>query len=116
MQNCKKTELAERLATICTNEHIKIKTLADISGVLPQSLYDIKNGKIKTLSVEKARSINRVYPQYSVSWLITGENAEVSQDDKDARISSLECQLRQANERIDALLSILSRQSNESGK
>lgn len=100
MQNCKKTELAERLATICTNEHIKIKTLADISGVLPQSLYDIKNGKIKTLSVEKARSINRVYPQYSVSWLITGENAEVSQDNKDKTIAELRAEVATLKEQV----------------
>lgn len=116
MQNCKKTELAERLATICTNEHIKIKTLADISGVLPQSLYDIKNGKIKTLSVEKARSINRVYPQYSVSWLITGENAEAflttstaaetnnqPQDDKDKTIAELRAEVATLKEQVTNL-------------
>ena len=106
----KKTELAERLATICANEHIKIKALADISGVLPQSLYDIKNGKIKTLSVDKAKAIHRVYPQYSVSWLITGENEtapeqtnSVSQDDKDKTIAELRAEIVTLKEQVTNL-------------
>lgn len=111
----------EVIQKICRENNITLRTLSKQIECSEQYLYDINSGKVKKIASEKAESIHRVYPQYSVLWLMTG-NEEYKQASSESieeykqRISSLECQLRQANERIDALLSILSRQSNESSK
>lgn len=44
-----------------------------------QILYDIRDGKIQSISVDLALAINRKYPHFSIEWLTTG-NGEVLDD------------------------------------
>lgn len=52
---------------------IKAPTLAKRVGLKYQRLLDIQNGKVKKLSSPVAKAINEKYPQYSLSYLLTGE-------------------------------------------
>lgn len=101
--------LRERIDQICSEKHITTKALANLSGLLPQTLYDIRNEKIKSITTEKARKINAVFPEYSISWIVCGEQSEPasSQTAEARRVAELEKELQKANERIDLLLSML---------
>lgn len=103
--------LRERIDKICCEKHITTKALANLSGLLPQTLYDIRNEKIKSITTEKARKINAVFPEYSTSWIVCGEpspdGVAISQTAEARRVAELEKELQKANERIDLLLSML---------
>jgi len=58
---------------IAENERLDLKELALKVGCNPQNMYDIKSGKAKSVSKRIAEKIIVVFPQYSKSWVLTGE-------------------------------------------
>lgn len=52
---------------------IKAPTLAEQIGVLYQRIFDLQKGKTKKISSQLANAIVKVYPQFRLSWLLTGE-------------------------------------------
>lgn len=58
---------------IAENERLDLKELALKVGCNPQNMYDIKSGKAKSVSKRIAEKIIIVFPQYSKSWVMTGE-------------------------------------------
>lgn len=52
---------------------IKAPTLAEQIGVLYQRIFDLQKGKTKRISSQLANAIVKVYPQFRLSWLLTGE-------------------------------------------
>ena len=58
---------------IAHNERLSLAKLASMLGKIPQNMYDIKRGKTKGVSKELADKILEVFPQYSRTWLLTGE-------------------------------------------
>lgn len=108
--------LKDRLDQICREKHLSTKALANVTGLLPQNLYDIRNEKIKSITAEKASKIHAIFPEYSLIWLLTGEQAEQESGESNEqakRIAELESELQKANERIDLLLSMLAKQQSE---
>lgn len=101
----------EIIEQICKERTITLRALAAKTGINEKKLYNIKAGRIKTISAEMAQQINAVYPEYSVLWLLTGDGTPggVSsvQSVEAKRIAELERELQKANERIDLLLSML---------
>lgn len=68
---------ADVLKEVLTELDIKAPTLAKNIGLKYQRLVDIQTGKVKKLSSSVAKSINDKYPQYSLSYLLTGEREAV---------------------------------------
>ncbi len=67
---------SEILKRIIENEKISYNKLAQKMGIpRSQSLYDIRDGKIKNISHAYADRIRSVYPNYSRIWLLTGEGS-----------------------------------------
>jgi hypothetical protein len=58
---------------IADNERLTLSKLASLIGCKPQNMYDIKSGKAKSVSVSIADRILSVFPQYSRTWILTGE-------------------------------------------
>ncbi len=71
---------SEILKRIIENEKISYNKLAQKMGIpRSQSLYDIRDGKIKNISHAYADRIRSVYPNYSRIWLLTGEGSMLMQ-------------------------------------
>lgn len=52
---------------------IKAPTFAEQIGVLYQRIFDIQRGKTKKISSQLANAIIKIYPQFNLQWLLTGE-------------------------------------------
>lgn len=63
----------ERLIYICQNENTYIKKLASDINRIPTILYDIKRGRIKSISDSIANAIIKLYPHYNYEWLRLGK-------------------------------------------
>ena len=64
---------SEILSGILTDLSIKLPTLAKKINVPYRSMFDIQKGKVKRLSPSVAKAINKVYPQYSLEYLLGGD-------------------------------------------
>lgn len=60
---------------------IKAPTFAEQIGVLYQRIFDIQRGKTKKISSQLANSIIKVYPQFNLTWLLTGEGNMLNQSE-----------------------------------
>lgn len=69
-------EIIER---ICKDNSLTLRQLAELAGIKEQSLYDIKNDRVKKVSELNAQKIAAVFPQYSPMWLMTGNEAFLNQ-------------------------------------
>ena len=49
----------------------------------PQSLYDIRDGKVKTISYYIAQKIHEAYKEIDLDWILTGQGEMMSQSDND---------------------------------
>lgn len=71
----------ERLQAILNHENTNLKAFSDRLGYArPQGLYDIFNGKVKSITEKLANSIMEVYPHYNRVWLLTGEGDMLKSD------------------------------------
>lgn len=66
---------------IAENERITVSALATSLGKPAVNLYDIQSGKIRGISRKLAATINRVYPKYNLTWILTGDGDMFSQKD-----------------------------------
>lgn len=74
----------EILEFITENEKITLSKLSQLMGIKrAQPLYDIRDGKIKAISVNYADKILAVFPEYSRAWLITGEGQPFSKNENE---------------------------------
>lgn len=71
---------ADVLNEILNELNLKAPTLAKTIGLPHYRLSDIQAGRVKKISGEIARAINKEYPQYSIDYLLTGEKNSVSND------------------------------------
>lgn len=51
-------------------------------GITPTQVYDLKSGKIHKISQTIARKIIDVYPQFNITWLLTGEGEMLATSEK----------------------------------
>lgn len=63
----------EIINSVLSELDIKAPTLAEKIGVLYQRIFDLQKGKTKKVSSQLANAIIKVYPQFQLSWLLTGE-------------------------------------------
>lgn len=74
----------EILEFITDNEKVTLSKLSQLMGIKrAQPLYDIRDGKIKSISANYADKILSVFPEYSRSWLITGEGQPFSKNENE---------------------------------
>lgn len=80
----------EILEFITDNEKVTLSKLSQLMGIKrAQPLYDIRDGKIKSISANYADKILSVFPEYSRAWLITGEGQPFSKNKNEVNISDL---------------------------
>ena len=58
---------------ITKDNNINIAQLAEAIGVHPTSFYEINSGKVKELSASLAKKIKARFPEYSLDYLLTGQ-------------------------------------------
>lgn len=76
----------EILECILSKEGITYAQLSKDMGLSrPQSLYDIRDGKVKRISENYASKILNAYPHYNRVWLLTGEGDMLTSDVPPAR-------------------------------
>lgn len=68
---------ADVLNEVLTELDVKAPTLAKKVGLKYQRLADIQSGRVQKISAQVANAINSKYPQYSMSYLMTGEREAV---------------------------------------
>lgn len=65
---------AERLNEVLRITRTNVKSLSERLGYArPQGLYDVAAGRTKSLSNDLCRKIVTAFPDFSYSWLLTGE-------------------------------------------
>ena len=80
----------EILEFITDNEKVTLSKLSQLMGIKrAQPLYDIRDGKIKSISANYADKILSVFPEYSRAWLITGEGQPFSKNENEVNLSDL---------------------------
>lgn len=60
---------------ILFEQHISKNQFAKAIGVTPTNVYDICAGKIKTITNDMADKIRVAFPNYTKSWLLSGEGS-----------------------------------------
>lgn len=69
----------ERLNEILQDLGLNVKTLSEALGYgRPQGLYDVINGRTKSISNDLANRIVAVFPEYNRIWILTGEGEKYS--------------------------------------
>lgn len=63
----------EQIDKILYELDVKAPTFAKNIGVIYQRIRDIQDGKTKKISGDVADKIVKKYPQFSISWLLTGQ-------------------------------------------
>lgn len=63
----------EIIQTILGREDVSASSFAKIIGITPTQIYDLQSGKIKKISAGIGNKIIAKYPQYNLSYLLTGE-------------------------------------------
>ena len=65
---------SERIEAILQTYEISAKNLSERAGMdRPQAIYDILNGKTKSITEKMASKIISVFPDISLSWFMSGE-------------------------------------------
>lgn len=77
-------EASEILRTIIENEGITYSALSKKMGLnRAQPIYDIRDGKVKRISINYADKILLAFPQYDKAWLLSGEGEPIKQKKED---------------------------------
>lgn len=77
-------EASEILRTIIDNEGITYSALSKKMGLnRAQPIYDIRDGKVKRISINYADKILLAFPQYDKAWLLSGEGEPIKQNKED---------------------------------
>lgn len=71
---------SEIIKEVLVNLGIKEPTFSSNIGLKYQRVNDIETGKVKKISAEVAKAIVGVYPQFNITWLLTGEGEMLKQD------------------------------------
>lgn len=69
------------ISEILAKEGLNAKQFAEIIGVTPTQVYDLKNGKVKRISDKFAEKILDKFSKYSKTWLMTGDGEMFSNPD-----------------------------------
>jgi hypothetical protein len=79
----------EIINKILNELEIKAPTFAEQIGVLYQRVFDVQRGKTKKISSQLANAIIKVYPQFNLTWILTGEGKMLNTSKTDAPISQI---------------------------
>lgn len=63
----------EIIHSILEHEDISASSFAKNIGIHPTQIYDLQSGKTKKISASVGNKIISLYPNYNLSWLLTGE-------------------------------------------
>lgn len=63
----------EIIHSILEHEDISASSFAKNIGIHPTQIYDLQSGKTKKISALVGNKIISLYPNYNLSWLLTGE-------------------------------------------
>ena len=76
---------SEKINSILDEVGVKAPTFAKNIGVIYQRILDIQKGKTKKISGELANAIVAQYPQFNITWLLTGEGSMLNQEPRDVQ-------------------------------
>ncbi|MBS4060277.1 MAG: hypothetical protein KG029_07765 [Bacteroidetes bacterium] len=68
-------------------ERLNAKRFAEIIGVQPTQVYDLKSGKIKKISESVADKILDKFSKYSKTWLLTGDGEMLSESSLSKKVA-----------------------------
>ena len=66
----------EIIQKITKDNNLNIAKFAEAIGVHPTSFYEINSGKVKDISASLAKKIKDKFPQYSLDYLLTGQEEQ----------------------------------------
>lgn len=73
---------------ILSQESTSPSAFAKAIGVTPTQIYDLQSGKIKKISGGIAQRIVAKFPQYNLSWLLTGEGEMLADGDTERELAT----------------------------
>lgn len=77
-------DVAQRISEIIGYYRISATTLAKNCGYeTPQPIYDLSNGRTKSITTKMANRILAAYPEINMSWLLTGEGNMIQKEGED---------------------------------
>lgn len=79
----------EIINKILNELEIKAPTFAEQIGVLYQRVFDVQRGKTKKISSQLANAIIKVYPQFNLTWILTGEGEMLNTSKTDIPTSQI---------------------------
>lgn len=103
----KKTNPYYRIEAILALFDITAYALAKQIGLnRPDSLYNIRDGRIKNITGELALKIQSVYTSLNLNWILTGEGKmiDINHDDNDEVSKSKEKAIIQMNKKLVELM------------
>ena len=100
------------ITTILNNEGITAAQLSkDMGDKRPQALYDILNGKAKSITPKMADKIRLALPKYSRDWLLTGNGEMFTDNIDDIPVNTLNT--TNSIQTINKLINIIARKDEE---
>lgn len=82
----------EIIAYILNREDVSSAAFAKNIGVHPTQVYDLQSGKTKKISSGVGNKIINRYPDYNLTWLLTGEGEMLKGDTTQDKPTSIEAQ------------------------
>lgn len=82
---------------IADNERLTLAGLAKVIGATSQNMYDISKGKSKSVSLKIADKILAAFPQYSRTWILTGEGEMLKSPPPDPQAAIVNNQVGNGN-------------------
>lgn len=77
---------------ILSQESTSPSAFAKAIGITPTQIYDLQSGKIKKISGGIAQRIVAKFPQYNLSWLLTGEGEMLADSDTERELATSQLQ------------------------
>jgi phage repressor protein C with HTH and peptisase S24 domain len=82
---------SERLERILSHLNLSYNAFAKAIGLSrTQQLYDIRDGKIKTISIALALKINKAFPELNLGWMAKGEGEMLAPNENAIFIGEVE--------------------------
>ena len=79
----------EKIKYILNELDLKAPTFAKNIGVVYQRIYDLQSEKTKKISGDVANAICSKYPQFTISWLLTGEGEMLKNNSDTSEIPAI---------------------------
>lgn len=92
----------ERIEKIKAEQHIRASVLSKLTGIKPAVFSDIKSERVEVITLRVATAIHKVFPEYTVAWLVGDEKPE-----SDTILDKLEALRAERDRQITMLRTII---------